>query len=301
MKRILVPLDGTDVAESILPDACRYAGKNGEMILVRDVTGLKRQYDFEAETSEDIVRQAELYLEAEADTLRVKGTRVRTQVVTIDNVASGIDEMANLFDVDMIACATHGRGPLGRLVRGSIAWKALAHSTVPVLLRHPREDEVEPPAAPEDGPRTIMVPLDGSPLAESALPLARELASEWNASTILTRVALYPFQATTMALQARELVHEADEYLQRVAQTIPGDVQATVLTGPVSESLSRAATLNGVTDIVMASHGRTGLTRVLLGSVADGLIHKLHCPIVVVPAGAVRTSAQPHRSVASAV
>src|SRR5437764_251138 len=97
-------------------------------------------------------------------------------VVALALAVKGADVVAH---TDFVACATHGRSPLGRLVHGGVAWHALAHSTVPVLLR--RIDEKPHYASIFAEPRKIMVPLDGSELAETALPLAAELAEEWDA------------------------------------------------------------------------------------------------------------------------
>ncbi len=65
---------------------------------------------------------------------------------------------------------------------------------------------------------------------------------------------------------------------------VKGHAEATVLAGPAVDRLVSAVDQWSITDVVVTSHGRTGLSRVILGSVADALIHRLHCPIVIVPA-----------------
>lgn len=287
MRRILVPLDGTEMAASILPEAQRFAGREGELVLMRNAAVPMLDYGLHEYSSRIAIAKVHQYLEQQAEALRAAGTRVQIQTFVMGDVAMAIDEGARLFHADMIACATHGRGPLGRLLRGGTAWKALAHSEVPVLLRHPAEHDNLIPLEPRRS--HIMVPLDGSALAESALPLAQQLAHEWGASLHLVRVAPYPTQATTMTVEIRSHVREGNDYLQRLTRDMSGDIHTAVLTGPVVEALAQATEKENITDIVLASHGRTGLTRVVLGSVADGLIHRLHCPIVVVPALAART------------
>ena len=79
-------------------------------------------------------------------------------------------------------------------------------------------------------------------------------------------------------------VEAAYAYLSRIAESLGTPAQVTVVTGSTVEAIIEVVNERSITDIMMASHGRTGLSRVILGSVAATLIHRLHCPIVVVPA-----------------
>lgn len=289
MRRILVPLDGTEMAASILSDAQRLAGRDGELILVRNAHVSVYDVELEERGGATVLEEVQQYLDQQADRVREAGTRVQARPLVIGDNALAIDEAARIFHADMIACATHGRGPLARLVRGGVAWRALAHSEVPVLLRHWfRNDDIADATSKR---RRIMVPLDGSRLAETALPLATELAREWDASLYLVRVTLFPFY-DTLSLEAMDLVDEAKRYVQSVARVTPGHVHTDVLSGSTVEVLTQAAEDHGITDVVMASHGRTGLARVILGSVADELLHRMHCPIIVIPALAARATAE---------
>ena len=172
------------------------------------------------------------------------------------------------------------QGVLSGARSGSIAWRALLRSAVPVLVRHVEEGIV---SHPEPAQRRILVPLDGSTLAEKALPLATELAAEWRAPLYLVRVVPDPVTAETIAVEAADDPEAAKGHLDAIANRLPGSVQASVLTGSVVEALVEAVDKETITDIVMTSHGRTGLSRVIVGEVADELIHRLHCPIVVIP------------------
>jgi nucleotide-binding universal stress UspA family protein len=284
-RRVLVPLDGTDFPEVILPDARRLAGRNGQLVLVR-------------KTSVRAIDETERYLQHEAEKLRAEGVNVKTQALALANAAFAIDEAVRIFQADIVAIATHGRSPMGRLIHGGVAWRALACSPVPVLLRHV-ENEVSARDL-DDGGRHIMVPLDGSAYAETALSVAQELSLEWNAPLSLVQVipdvsyadpsyAFVPLDGTV----DDDAIPRARAYLHDRAQTLRGQVTVEVERGPVVDTLVGYAQRYMVTDIVLASHGRTGLSRMILGSVADGLIHKLHGPIVVVPAlTAVRLEAE---------
>ena len=136
-----------------------------------------------------------------------------------------------------------------------------------------------------------MVPLDGSKYAEKALPLAQELALEWNAPLWLVQVV--PQYAITdtaytpgdfVAETYDEMVKEAQTYLERIVVSISGEAYAVAGFGSVPDTLVEYVHQFSITDVIMASHGRTGLSRVILGSVADEIIRRLHGPIIVVPA-----------------
>jgi nucleotide-binding universal stress UspA family protein len=289
MRRVLVPLDGTKFSEAIFPDARRLAGPDGELVLVREASWPLLGRDIFVDSTMLAVEDAEWYLQHEAETLREDGVNVKTQSLVRADAAAAIDEAVRIFKTDMIAIATHGRHPLGRLFRGGVAWRALAHSPVPVLLRHV-EDEATVPDL-EEGGRRIMVPLDGSAYAEKALPVAQELALEWNAPVSLVRVILdipivgLPYVSMPpVTVVDEEAVTRARAYLQDLAQSFQGEVKVAVKRGPVGDTLVQYAERHFVTDVVLASHGRTGLSRVILGSVADELVHRLRVPIIVVPA-----------------
>ena len=282
MRRILVPLDGTR-----------------ELVLVRQASWPLLQRDLFVDTTMLAVEDAEWYLHHEAEQLRHEGVKVRTQSLILADPASAIDRSAAILRADMIAIATHGRGPLGRLLRGSVAWRALAHSPIPVLLRH--VEESSPSANVPDGPRRLMLPLDGSSYAEKALPVAEELAREWHAPLWLVRVvpdfqiADTPYTRGSMILDSEEggAVTAARDYLAGVAASIAAEVHTQVGAGPGVDLMLRWVEHLSITDVVMASHGLTGLPRVILGSVADEIIHRFHGPIIVIPALAAETAEQP--------
>jgi nucleotide-binding universal stress UspA family protein len=290
MKRILVPLDGSKLSASIIPEARKLAGPGGELILVHDVLHAVRNPETGEQSQRYAIDTFYEYLDRLAYDLRADGVKVRVEALVIADTAVAIDEAARIFNVDMIACATHGRSALGRLVRGGVAWRAVANSPVPVMLLH--VDDAYG-AMPTFMPDRILVPLDGSAYSETALPLAGELAEEWKAEVVLTQVVPDvhvndgPFTYGAYDI-IPEILHaevkEARDHLVELARTLPVRVHVEVSSGPVIDALVSSIARNGVTHVVMASHGRTGLSRVIVGSVADGLIHRLHLPIVVIPA-----------------
>jgi nucleotide-binding universal stress UspA family protein len=141
---------------------------------------------------------------------------------------------------------------------------------VPILFRHVQQGQGRDLG--ETGPErvTIMVPLDGSPTAERALPVATALAAQWQGSLVLAQIAM-----DTARSQA---------YLDRMAQGLTIPVHTALGQGKPGEALPRLATQQVITHVVMTSHGRTGLSRVIAGDVAADLIERLSMPIIVVPA-----------------
>jgi nucleotide-binding universal stress UspA family protein len=290
MRRVLVPLNGSAIAEQIIPEARRLAGPEGKLILVHDASIPDSGPERPPATRPLTAAEAESYLNKQAETLRAEGVQVSVKRTLLSDIAPlGIDHAARLYRADIIALATHGRSPMGRLVHGGTAWRAVAGSTIPVLLLHANgtvQTHTEVPVR-----RRILVPLDGSPYAEKAIPVAQELALEWNASIVLIRVIPIESQPSgglgmiaPFPVDYEDDVRSARDYLERIASSLQGDSQTCVYTGTVLDSILETIQGEAITDVVMASHGRTGLSRVILGSVADSLIHELRIPVILIPA-----------------
>lgn len=293
MRRILVPLDGSAFAESILPDARRYAGPDGILVLARNAREDQDSDKPGTYTHGTSSQQVHAYLQGIAGRLQAEGGKTETAFMRTRDAPSSITLAVGLFHVDMIACATHGEGPEGRLLWGSVVWEALVRSRVPVLLRL-ADDSGRCGVALPTRRRKIMVPLDGSAFAEMALPVAQEFASEWNASLLLVSVTpgdvIVPYpEVVPMPDALRERMASTRSYLERLADRPPGGVETEVLDDEsVVYALDKVVKEKMVTDVMLVSHGHGDCSRVVGGSVADGLIHDLHCPIVVIPATATQ-------------
>ena len=135
--------------------------------------------------------------------------------------------------------------------------------------------------------RTILVPLDGSPLAEAALPKAVELAESSGARLLLLRAAeAHTFPGVDPVDAQIKVVREAEEYLAQVTDRFATkglkDVKASVWYGPAASAIVEAARVNEVDLIVMTTHGRSGLGRLILGSIAESVVRGTHTPILLV-------------------
>jgi nucleotide-binding universal stress UspA family protein len=139
----------------------------------------------------------------------------------------------------------------------------------------------------------VLVPLDGSHFAEKAIPVAERLARKWNAALWLARVVecepvTFMGYAAAEAASSPARLEECQTYLDGVATDLGRGngitIRTAVLQGPTVTELVNLVKQQAITHVVMSTHGRTALSRVLLGSVADGLIHELRLPIVLIPA-----------------
>lgn len=294
MKTILVALDGSPIAEQVLPFV-RLLGERlpAKLVLFTAVPPLTRevqqtyvQLRLPLEIAVHLAR-AEEYLSLTARPLREAGLEVLIKAQEGEPV-SQILAYAQQVQADFIALTTHGRTGFARLVMGSVADRLLRSSPIPLILVKAR-----PPAARPAPPRvqSVLVPLDGSPLAEAVLPTARELAKALQVDLLLARVvsipvaiSMWPEASTYLAAALESLRQEAQTYLSAVQAdlTAKGEtVRIEVCEGQPAEQLVALARRHRSL-VVMATHGYSGARRLFLGSVAQRVLLTLGGPAVVV-------------------
>jgi nucleotide-binding universal stress UspA family protein len=297
-RTLIVPLDGSSEAEQALPCAMRLARSSGaRVVLVRAVLGpAPTGFDWEQQQLR-AVSSAETYLAEVASKL---ASRVQILTTTpYGDARTKLLEAVDEFSADAIVMATHGRTGMSHLIRGSVAEAVLAQSPVPVLLLHARPDGVVPPPSDMISAR-ILVALDGSEFAEAALPVARHLLGTAG-ELVLVSVVAPPDHVERDEIgrprayldqQEEALKREAFEYLRIVlAELKQGDpdLHATidVRVGEPAEGIVVAEADRGADLVVMSTHGRTGLGRAFMGSVAGEVLRTGNVPVVLVgPASA---------------
>jgi nucleotide-binding universal stress UspA family protein len=297
-RSILVPLDGSDLAAEALPLAAKLARQTGarlRLALVHEHPAIPLDSATSTtHTSLDLsAHKAErAYLRGVQARLREEGLRVASAVTLTGTVAPALVTYAHDLDLDLVVMATHGRGGLSRMWLGSTADHLIRHLTIPVLLVRPQSART---AEVPRGVERILVPLDGSPLAEQALGPAVELARTADAELHLVRIvgpiisadpgypvsAVYDQELTTMARDA------CQAYLDKVTYRLVGQgIKASgraVIGGNTAETILDAAHTGRVTMLAIATHGRGGLRRAMLGSVADKLVRGADVPVLVLP------------------
>ena len=302
IRTILVPLDGSDFAEHALPLAADLARKaNAALHLVRvhalvtteawtgipipDVSDLHERQDEQA------------YLADVARRLTEKAPlTVETDLLDGD-VVDALKAYAEEEKIDLVVMCTHARGTLGRFFLGSVADDLVTALRQPVLLVHPGEGK--PDLAQQQPLSSIVVPLDGTPLAENAVWPAADLARLFDAELTLVRVnrpAILPSYLPDGYAIAAGQFQEADrieshdreesqKYLAQVASMVAvrgvkvrTDVvlDERVASGILADANARHAGL-----IAIETHGRRGLARLFFGSVAEQVVRRGEVPVLV--------------------
>jgi nucleotide-binding universal stress UspA family protein len=251
-----------------------------------------------AERAEMERRAAETEFQSTVDELRGDGLEVEARFVE-GAAADVIFDTAESTRANLIVMSTHGHGGLGRWLYGSVADEVLGRLPVPVLL----VSAVCTPttAWPKDKLARVVVPLDGSRLAAEALRPASDLAVALGGEMLLLAVveptAVYPdgYLERSVDLQEAETAR-ANHYLetvaveQRTASSAP-PVSTRVAYGDAADEICGVAREVAADAIAMATHGRGGLARLLLGSVATRTIHQATVPVLVYRPVAVRQTA----------
>lgn len=288
---ILTPLDGSPRSEAALPIATRLALKTqAKLVLVQAIGEPK------AHTADPVQRQfhdasaAQEYLAQMGRAIAEQGVLVTRSVVSHDP-AAGILAEARCHRADIIVMTTRGRSGPGRWLFGSVAEAVLARSPAPIWLA--RTDGESATAIFDESAPRILVPLDGSRMSEAAVPHAKTLAGILNATLTLVHVVIPSSLTTDLELSqgepgvsgpiygAFEAQMYLDDWVERLR--IEGLHAVTVVSeGSPAREILAASEACGAGLVVMATHGRTGMKRVIMGSVAMDVLRHGGLPVVVV-------------------
>ncbi len=297
-RSLLVPLDGSAFAEHALPFALSIARRAGAALHLAHVhvplafVSADGMTPFDLTLDRKVAEGEREYLDAAvkrvaaASSVPVASTCLEGPVI-----AETLHAHAANTGADLIVMTTHGRGPLSRFWLGSVADELVRRATVPILLVRPQE--AAPDLASDPALRHLLIPLDGSALAEQALEPAVALGKLMEADYTLLRI-YFPLEQVGLESYAlgvglvppvEQLRTEAQAYLDRVAERLRQRglrVHTQVALGPqpASAILDEAQRL-GVDGVALETHGRRGLTRLLLGSVADKVIRGASIPVLV--------------------
>ena len=298
---IVVPLDGSTFAERALPYAIEMANKLGGAIELVCVSpqrraGLHRRADGVAVDVENgfAVRPSN-YLKTTAEKIEAVSSAQVLCTVLIGTAAKELVKHSKLTDPVLFVMSTHGRAPLDRARLGSVADWVARHASVPVLLVRP-EEGADFDLDERCELTNILVALDGSRQAEDGLRWATKVGGVY-ASYTLVRVARnsVPVWAadTTCApfyVDVRNYTRignvESVEYLRGVESGVKDAVRSVssvvIERVPTDVGILRAADRKAADLIVITTHGRGGLPRLIMGSVAERVVRGSHVPVLVV-------------------
>ena len=299
--RILVPLDGSSLAEQALSCALTLArGLASELVLLRAVWIPPDILEILDESTvklnaivEELEAEAKDYLSGLVEQLREAGLNAR-QAVRRGPAAETILDYAGQAEIDQIVMATHGYSGIKRWTHGSVAERVLQAARLPLLLVRVSERDLAGDWPRPMDCRRILVPLDSSPVAEQILPTVTKVAQALKAKLILFQVPtayVSGWMTGEWYLPIQGVLDMAEEgaqaYLTPVADRLAEqglDVATATAIGSVADCIVEYAEANEVDLIAMCTHGRTGLARWALGSVADRVLRAGGTPILLVRA-----------------
>ncbi|HWP58616.1 MAG TPA: universal stress protein [Candidatus Acidoferrales bacterium] len=282
--RILVPLDGSKLAEQILPYARAFAvafAARVDLLKVDDPEAMV-PYLTPLAGNEYLEKVSRGYFPASVEVDRV---------VEAGKPAEVIVDRARAERSTLIAMATHGLSGLRRWLLGSVASKVVQTAVSPVLLVRPVEGGEAPV---EIRLNTILVPLDGSGLAEKILPHVSAVARKMNLEVCLVRAYVAPpssyvvaegSQAYSFDRVQQQFRREAEEYLKGKTEELQAEglrVSVMVVGGDAAEQIIDLARTTQQNLIALSTHGRSGLKRWVLGSVAEKIVHHSRDPVLIV-------------------
>jgi nucleotide-binding universal stress UspA family protein len=298
LEKLLVPTDGSELAETALPYAEELAGRlNAEVVLLHVCESEEQRV---SETNQlYLSRLSESVEQGIREHRRVgasaEGAEIKVESVTVvGNPADEIIDYAKSKHIGLIVMATHGRTGIRRWAVGSVATKVLRGSIVPVALIRASGPSA---ATPKKGLLTkVLLPLDGSEVGEAALPYVEELAVRLRTEVTLLQVVEPKYVAIGAQpwdyvpyrpewLEAAE--QSARSYLAGIEQRLKAKgivASSTIESGAAAERIMEVAEQIGADVIAMSTHGRSGVARWALGSIADRLVNAGNIPLILVRA-----------------
>jgi len=263
--RILVPLDGSALAEAVMPAACSLAKRLGGTLLLLHVLEQEPPAAVHGEPHLCDARDALAYLERQAAELRAEGITVESHVHErpVEDVAPAVDVHAHEFGADLIAMCAHGRSNLRSRLIGSIAERILRAGSVPVLLRTVRRAD-----APAFVLRRVLVPIDFGHDVDAALGAARLLAPPYGAAVTLLAAPERPAPTARLLPGTSALMraYDLDALRARIAEVADrlradlGDVDAIVATEPPTPAILAARDELEADLIVLVTDAHGGLS-----------------------------------------
>ncbi|MFC2071925.1 universal stress protein [Chloroflexota bacterium] len=294
-KRILVPLDGSELSESALIYAEELAGAlNSEVELVYVCEPRESEYR----------HMHQLYIEKIAQQMRNQieayHAREKSLVVKVNGVILDGDPAAELIDyagkneISLVVMVSHGRSGIMPWSTGSTATKVIQRIGKPLLLIRTSDPALK--IGKGEMFNKILIPLDGSENGEAALPYIKELSNELKSEVTLLQVVetgqyannvggldyvLFPEQ------YVESMKADAQQYLKKVGGKLTGTkatVRSEVRTGQAAQEIIKFADETKARLVAISTHGRSGVRRWISGSVAYKVLQAGHTPLLLVGA-----------------
>lgn len=293
-RHILVPLDGSRLAESAITTAILFARRFDAQLTLVHIIEKNAPSETHSDKHLSTPEEASVYLQKVSHFPEFSGLNVETHVHTteVSDVARSIAEHAAELSPDLIVMCAHGKGSARRLLFGAVAQQVISLGMTPVLLVRPGKETGDF--------RTILAPTDGDPDHEKGLPLAVEIARAFKCRLHLLMVVpeirdLIGSKAASSLLMPGatrvNLEMESDaarRYLEkRTAELNQKGVLVDYETsrGHPARAIIRSVRRHTVDLVVMGTHGRAGADALWAGSVAAQVVAHIQAPLMLVPLG----------------
>ncbi len=292
IRRALIPLDGSELAERAIPHLLRFVKPDQTELLLMTALSSTSSSLFDdtarlfmsGQTALSKGHEAGKQMDVVAQQLCQAGFSVMNRLLSGAPAAS-ILHLADEACVDLIAMSTHGRTGLGQMLLGSVADEVVRNARPPVFLV-PTAVVVKPDFLP----RIILLPLDGTPLAETAIPAAIQFAQNTGAAVHLIRVVEpadsgHELQDGSPDYTGEQpVIRQAIGYLERIQLRLQlAGVSSCnrIAAGDPADVINRIARAENTDLIVMSTHGRSGVERMIHGSVVSRIISNTICPLLL--------------------
>jgi len=280
--KILVPLDGSVLSESVFPCVASLAQREGfHVILMRATepflaTPYALAYELSDELRKKIVNDSSEYLARAQSHLSVQNLSTCS---VVGHAQEEICRTAQDMECDLIVMTSHGASGLRQFFLGSVADGVVRMAPCPVLL-------IRQPPPQQCDFRHILIPIDGSPASLSVVQKLSAFLSQQTKITLLAATGLSPHDYVDIFDRGQWQTYMEkleNNLLQVKLEGVP--LQVKVLDGEADQSILSWAAEADCDLIAMASHGCGSLRRLLLGSVVQKVLRQAPCSVLVVPAG----------------
>lgn len=284
VETILCPTDFSEASVNSIPIATYFARLHGADLHLLHVHLLHAMSPEEDDVPFPGEEEARAALEASVG--GISWNRVVHRIERGINAAPTIIDYAEENDVDLVVMGSHGRRGFRRLMLGSVTAEVVRSARRPVLVvRH--EEDAAPPAEVD----RLIVPVDFSSASKGAVAVALELAAMLDVPIeLLHAVEPIPYvqMAYPIAVDDGEFRTHAQRRLDEIVEQLDTsrELRTTVAVDTAEQAVIDAAFRSPSPLVVMASHGHSGLARVLLGSTTERLLRNAPCPVLVAPTGA---------------
>lgn len=277
-RKIIVPLDGSSLAEQVIASARSFARAYGAELEIVSVEDQQAEKNIHLTDTEMIESRTELqkYIKMVCKLIEDDGLNVSNHY-RYGEVSTEIDKVSRETNSDLIIMTTRGKFEIGQLITKSITQRVLQKTSIPTLLIRPTNNW----RSRRSEFKNILVALDGSEASETVLPYIRAFANQFDSKVHLFSVP--------EGSESEEYQDKIKIYLDSIAETLREEGMSvdTIVTGSGPARTILALSEEGQIDLIMmSSHGRGGVEReaqIPLGSVATKVIEQTLCPVFLLP------------------